>query len=480
MTQYTHTTFITGKLRLAERLGDASKVHWVDSELGLYIKDAIRVFNAVAGLHRDRDIFSTAQGTVLYDLPTKLTVSAGRAYTLRDVDAIGFMQYMLMEPYSPSSFTTLSEMWSGTEIIQALQRARDEFLDASGCVLTERPIIVPGGGSDIVSLPDTVMSVRRAVWKDQLGNYTQMWPSDERMFVTANLTPGTPTSYSIVSLPELSLRLSPTPLDSGTLYLLTVESGAALDPTANANAGTVLGIPDDLVWGVRSKAMAILLRKEGPARDPARAEACEELFDMAVEIAHALPVVLAAEIDGRQVIPTTLARVDANRAGWQGKNQDTPETVAVAGPATVVVCPVPDGSEHSIALEFVRNAIVPSGDNDYLQIPREALDDILAWAEMLACFKSQGDSFENARTASKKLLERAAYYNSKRVAQSQLLTDMLQQSTDEYIDRPLYRESDSGNTDNSPAQSERKDSASSRQSRNRAILHRRQKKLGGR
>jgi hypothetical protein len=101
------------------------------------------------------------------------------------------------------------------------------------------------------------------VWVDTYGTYYSLWPSDESMLVTANLTPGVPTSYSVITQPELTVRLSPAPQASGTVQLLTTESGVALDPTANANVGTVLGIPNDLAWGVRFKAMSLLLHAEG-------------------------------------------------------------------------------------------------------------------------------------------------------------------------------------------------------------------------
>lgn len=481
MTQYTHTTFATAKARLSERLSDTSNSHWTDStvvmqsEVGRYIIDGIRLFNAVAGLHRAQDSFNTAVDTPFYDLPSMLTSSGGRLSTVRDADVLGMMQWMLMENYSPSLFTNLTEMWTSTEMIQALQRARDQFIDETGCALTRRPVIVAGGGSDTFALPDTVMSIRRAVWRDTNGNYTQLWPSDERLMINSALSPGVPTSYSIVSVPELSVRLSPSPASSGTIELLACESGAALDPTANGGVGTLLGVPDDLVAGVRYRALATLLRKDGPAKDSARAQACEELYSMYVDIARSLPVVLNATIDGARVIPTTLTRLDGNRSGWQGKNSGTPDSLAIAGISTVAVCPVPDGSAHSIGLEFVRSAIIPTSNTDYIQVPREAVDGILAWAEMLACFKSEGTEFENARAASKLLLERASFYNSKRVQQSLYLQEMMRSSTDELIDRPLY----SGGDDDS-APSERRDTASSRQSVNRSLMKRRKKTLGGR
>ena len=41
-TTYTHTTFAEAKDRLASLLNDESKIFWLDEELGLYIKEALR------------------------------------------------------------------------------------------------------------------------------------------------------------------------------------------------------------------------------------------------------------------------------------------------------------------------------------------------------------------------------------------------------------------------------------------------------
>jgi hypothetical protein len=198
------------------------------------------------------------------------------------------------------------------------------------------------------------------------------------------------------------------------------------------------------------------------------------MYNLSVDIARTLPVVLNVYLDGVQVIPSTLARVDGSSSGWQGKNTDTPDTFAIAGPALVALKPVPDSAAHSVTLELVRNAITPAVDGDFLQIPREDLDGILSWAEMLACFKSQGDSLDNARTASKKLIERASLYNDRRVQQSSFLREILEQSTDELTDRPMYgTDGGSGNTDS-------RDNSSTRQSRARSLLVRKRKRLGGR
>lgn len=432
----------------------------------MYIVEAIRMFNSLTGLHRATDNFNTSSGIAFYDLPTLLTTNV-LARTVTDQDTIALMQYQLMEKKYPTAGT---DMWVLDQFTKALQRRRNQFIYDTGIGLVQRSVNV--AATDLFDLPDTVMGIRRAVWKDaSTGNYYSLWPSDESMSTRYALQPAIPSNYSIATTPELQGRLAPQPLADGTIEMLTLESGADLNPATPV----ILGIPNDLAWGPRMGAMADLLRQDGPARDSDRADICEELYGLAVQAGRVLPVVLNVFINGKQITPTTLARLDGLRSGWQGQNLDTPDQIGIASPALIAACPLPDGS-HSITVDVVRNAIIPTVDGSFLQVPREDLDAILAWAEFLACFKSQGTSLENAKLGSRRLLDRAAQYNERRNLQANFIAQIFNYSSDERgADRPLFRTDNSDDPDQ-----DKSDTASTKQSRSRSVGQRRVKRLGGR
>ena len=65
---YTFLTFGQAKTRLAQRLYDASKKFFADAELGVYIKEALQTFNALANFNRAEFVFPSQQNVSWYDL----------------------------------------------------------------------------------------------------------------------------------------------------------------------------------------------------------------------------------------------------------------------------------------------------------------------------------------------------------------------------------------------------------------------------
>jgi hypothetical protein len=142
MTTFAHTTFAQAKALLASRLSDPSEVHWTDSELGQYIREAIRVYNVMSGLHRVAVAFNTSPNVAFYDLSTVVGPATYRAYGQTDVSSLTLMKHMLMEVgLNINTGAGITEMWLWTDWIDALQKARDQFIVDTGCVLTARPII---------------------------------------------------------------------------------------------------------------------------------------------------------------------------------------------------------------------------------------------------------------------------------------------------------------------------------------------------
>jgi hypothetical protein len=287
-----------------------------------------------------------------------------------------------------------------------------------------------------------VIDLRRVAWKDQDGKYVQLWPSDEYMYNGIGTSwaqhPGQPTSYSIAATPNLRLQFYPPPIDAGTLDYQTCDAGAPLDPTANGNTGTLLGVPDDVVWGVRYRAMSKLLRKDGMARDEDRASICDQLYALAVDITRSLPVLITAAINDAQINITSLTSLDGNTPGWQGRNTGKPTSVAVAGIDTLALSSVPDDA-YAVTVQVVRNAVVPVNPSDFVQVSRDDIEAVIVWAEMSAAFKSQGASLEMARMASKLMATRAMEYNERRTLQSAQLTKLLDTSHMDDEQSPMFR-----------------------------------------
>ncbi len=295
---YTEPTFTEAKAALASRLNDPNMVHWTDAELGVYLKEALRTWNAWTSQWRDRASFTTVQDEAFYDLPTEIPTL--RQQTVTNWDVIRSIQYKLMEGPTPSA-------WSGTDqftleqVINAVQRRRDLFLQETGAVLTRTTTALTPPASGRIPLDASVMTVRRAGWRPTVTqSFKPLMRSDE--WATTHYTPAwtrqtsrPPSSYSVSVTPPLTMQLIPAGAgNAGTLDLLSVSRGTSIqDPLVEVS----LGVPNDWAWVIEYGALADLLQGDGLALDPARAKYCEDHWDQGIAMAKKAPVVLNAGIE---------------------------------------------------------------------------------------------------------------------------------------------------------------------------------------
>lgn len=431
---YEHITFADAKTLLAQRLEDSSKVFWVDAELGAAIVEALRMWNAITLFDRDIARLTPVENTPFYQFTTTLTGSGGgliRAQTIRDRTLVSEIEYHLVEAQGLSA-------WAGTDqftlpqIVSALQRRRDQFLADTACVVSEYTSdLISGSGDGLITLPDNVIGIRRAVFRDINGRYHTLRTSDERMAMTSGpywWTPGTPTAYSVSVEPNLSIRMLPPPALPGYLELLVVTTGAVLGTTANGATGTLLGVPDDLAWGVKYGALADILR-DFASTDSQRADTCQQLYDLAVQLAINMPVILHASIDNRPVVPAALSHTDTADNGWQGNGSDAPTTLSTVGPDLIALSPLPDSNPHIVHLNVVRAATVPTASGDFLNIGREQLDALLGMAQRICMFKCGGSEYAETEPLGFKFFDQAQQYAYRRSAVATALQAISRYST---------------------------------------------------
>ena len=429
---YSHTTLAQARAQLATRLQDASLVYFVTAEVDRYIKESLRTWQTLTGYWRARATFVTAAATMFYDLEA-LLAPALRDFTLLDQDLVTDIEYHLLEPPTPAA-------WTGTgqfvlqDLTDALQRRRNQFLVETGCHLVHSTQAMPAPPIGRAPLSDAIIDVRRAAWYDAALVYTHLWREDEWAMNASDPTwvtnLGTPTSFSIIATPQVSLQVSPNPIDAGTLDLITVNAGAALNPAA----GVLMGVPDDFCWIVKWGALADLLSKDGPARDPQRADYCEKRYQQGVQLANLFTCVIQAEIQGIPLIVNALADLDAYDQNWQN-GSGTPTDIAIAGINLVVPYPKPDGV-YSMTFDVVRNAIIPAVDADQLQIGREELEAILGYAEHLAMFKVGGPEFAATAHYWDNMMHIAATHSERISAASRYAAILAEQSRKEQFARP--------------------------------------------
>lgn len=402
---YSHTTFAQLKQLLANRLGDSSKVTWTDvpdqplqSELGLYINESLRTFQGLTGFFRLRQQIPLTTGVSFYDLPTIFPIEVG--YTIRDRELVGAIQYHLYEPFSPGSWTG-SEQFTLADLVDALSRARNRFLDDTGIVVTKKAaFVVPAGdgsvdlGSAAALNSDRIIDIIRAQWIDPSGRYYNVWKSDEiyadSIRAQWTLHPGIPYGFSVFGVPALHIQLTPPNAANGQLELEIIEAGLPLDPTANAGLGTLLSVPDNFAWVLKWGALTDLLSREGQAKDPLRASIAQKMYLTGIGMAMQTQIILHPRLDGRPVKPDTVFALDTTHQGWQGRATGSPLDLSILSHNLFAVRPAPDSRPHSLDTNMLVSATVPNLDADFAQIGREQLDLILDYSEFLASFKLGG------------------------------------------------------------------------------------------
>ena len=71
---YTHTTWLSLKAQLANRLADSGNEFWTTTELELWLTEALRTFGVLSAFWRERTASLTlTAATPFFDLSTALT-----------------------------------------------------------------------------------------------------------------------------------------------------------------------------------------------------------------------------------------------------------------------------------------------------------------------------------------------------------------------------------------------------------------------
>lgn len=413
---YNWITFAQAKQQLANRLYDPTKIFWTDAELGLYIVESLRTWNAHTSYWKDEFLFPSVQGTSFYDItdPTVMPNTL-RPYTVTDDSLYMMIEYHLLEP--PLGLVpawTGSLQFSPADLVAAVQRRRDELL--STCSITVSRRLVPAVAGRIV-LPDSVIDIRRMAYLPN-ALFSQpnsiVWPDDTWALMSYQPSflqnpPGTPETYLQTTQPPISFDTNRPPAYAGSYELLTIEAGPALI----AGAPQTLSIPDDwtpiLKWG----ALADLLSRESNSRDPLRAQYCEQRYRMGLKMLLTAPALLAARIGNVPLQIDSLRAADLYQTGWEAQAQSSPVNLFHAGMNLLALSPVPDAGPYTATLQVVENAPIPANDAAQLQVARDDLDCILDLAQHLAAFKQGGAEFTATIPLFQRFLQQSAIYGAK-------------------------------------------------------------------
>lgn len=433
---YAYLTFGNAVSILASRLQDPAQVYWSQpNELLNCLIESVRLYQALTGTYKQKIAFNTTGFNPYYHLPTLIGATNGDsvAYHVTDVEITNNVLAALLEP-------PLTLGWVGTgqftfaQLQSALQNRLNRFIGETGCSVRQQLVSGPPPPVQIAALPDTVLDVRRVAWSIPSTGLT--WDQATMQWQNANFTwdnnalftayplgrsdewaeqayapsgvqnPDLPLSYSVFGTGPLQLRLVPPPLNVGGLDCLLVLSG----PQVNLNPAALVTLPisDDLTPALKWGVLADLLSSDGPSRDHARAQYCEQRYQEFVQIARIYPSVLTADVGNVTCGVGSVFDMDFYMPDWQ-QQIGAPLFVGMCGRNQACVGPVPDSSNYGIGLWMCANAAV----SGFMQVNRDAIDPVIDYAHHIACFKMGGAEFDGTDRMYQNLIASAKAQNGR-------------------------------------------------------------------
>jgi hypothetical protein len=418
---YNYLSYSAAVSILAQRLGDPSQIYWNQpNQLLNYVIEAARLYQALTYSYKQPMTLTTAANTAFYSLSQAL--GSPIPYTATDVEVTNNALACLLEPPLPNSGP-----WTGTgqftflQLQQSLQNRLNRFIGESGRQTAHSVISGVLANTELVTLPDGVLDVRRAGWIPTAG--TAVYPlgrqdewAEQAYLPAAAGNPDFPIAYSVYDVAAPQLRLIPPTAGAGSLDLVLVNAG----PTVNLSVASpvVLGIADDVSAGLKWGMLADLLATDGPSRDYPRAAYCEQRFSEYVQLARLYASVLTATINSATIGWGSIFDLDFYQPDWQ-ESTGQPTFLGMAGRELVVLGVVPDdgtaggnpGANYSLGLTVAASMPVPgTPSSTYLQISRDWIDPVMDYAQHIACFQMGGTEFNSTDRM---------YQNMIRMAQAQ-------------------------------------------------------------
>ena len=179
----------------------------------------------------------------------------------------------------------LTAMFTATQLLDTLNRVQNDFLLATGLIVTQDSLN-PSVGSNIAALPATTIRPRRLTWTDASDDITRVL-TEVDTWELDNDNAGWQQSWAIPiawyenQLQQQQIAIAPPPVNNGTLGLLLIELATVL-----TGSGAFFTIPDDWTPYIMYGALAELLGADGPAYDPARADYCQRRYSEGIELAR--------------------------------------------------------------------------------------------------------------------------------------------------------------------------------------------------
>lgn len=407
---YSYAKFTDVVTSISNRLYDPNQLRWTAAEVGALLMESEQTWNVLSQFWRQDFTFPLVANQWWYDLRAQPGTLI--PCTVAQYDVITKIQRHLLEPPTPAAWTGSSQ-FAMSDLLQACQRRQDEVLGTTGVTIVRSLVNAPL--TNRVVLPDNTIDIRRAMWMsvdpttypNKILKQSDAWATRAFNPGYAQAGPATgPLKWMQNTETPISFDVDIAPPINGQYETLTTQSGGSWVQGTNAVLSTM---PNDWSWVFIFGALADLFARESLAQDPLRAAYCRARFEEGVGLMRLTPVLLDLRINDRPVSVGSVNGGDRFNPLWQAKAAAAP-TSFYTFMNLLGVGPKPNSSPYGARAVVCRNIDIT---NFYVQVPRDALDVVIDYAQHLAMLKEGGQEFYQTISLYQNLQRQCALYNSK-------------------------------------------------------------------
>lgn len=214
-------------------------------------------------------------------------------WNVTDQELLKRLNYHLLENGNADATTSpTTAMFSQSEMLAVLNQRQQKFLRDTACVqVLSTQGTTPQIGRYV--LPTDWIHTRRLAWQqintpNPNGSLKSLVRTDayqlDHGLLDWQQNFADPTAYNDGSdLPTLTVELAKAPSQAGQMELLYVPQPQTLDAS-----GVGLNIPDEAECALLFGSISDLLGSEGEGHDPERAQFCETMYQLVVDMTNSL------------------------------------------------------------------------------------------------------------------------------------------------------------------------------------------------
>jgi len=393
---YTHLLKLDFNDIIANRLGDAQKIHWTNAEIDLYINEALQTFGFVSQFWKHRLFLDIVIDKNDYDLYTDLK-NVSQPYIKRGTygDIVDLINVHLIE--NLNILNPQSTLYDLDIINTYIDKRLDKFLVHTGLNISMHELPLLAGTNDY-EIPSYILDILRIAYKDSNDKYQKLIKEDEvdlnYFDIDYRQSTNEPKYYTRVLESDNLIRVYPTPQNNGILQLVCIKSRDK--SIALNNDGTryteVLLVPQDALPYIKWGVLADLLTQDGIGQDLYRSNYCLQRWNEGLIIGKAYTSILNAYINEISLTLDSLEDIDDFNFDWQNTIQTLDvDNIPTSSIKNLILTDynlfftdiIPKTIE-SLTLDCVISAPITS---NYIEVREEYVNILLDYVIHLANFK---------------------------------------------------------------------------------------------